>query len=91
MASGTLPETIVWEHNPLCSPQLQVKAVLCTEAVCEHDPETQLPPLGQRSFNLNQILKFIMFGVLQIKEERDQLVGKAQLTLVCISDGVRFH
>ena len=52
MCSGTLPEITVCGHISLCSPQMQVKAVSCKEAICEHHPETQLSSQGQSSFRM---------------------------------------
>jgi len=40
MGPGTLPEIIDCEHSSPCHPQMQVKALTCTqEATREQDPE----------------------------------------------------
>lgn len=51
-SSGTLPLVTACGHSSLCHPQMQVKALSCREAICEHDPETLLSSLGQRSFKM---------------------------------------
>lgn len=60
MGSDTPPENIACEHSLLCLLQMQVKALSCQEeAICEHDPETQLSSGGQSSFNSQRGAKLI--------------------------------
>lgn len=48
MGSETLPEITVCEHILLHHPKMQVEAPSCEgDTICEHDPETPPPSLGQ--------------------------------------------
>ena len=42
VGSGTLPEITVCEISLSGHPQMQVKALPCKEATCEHDPPSSL-------------------------------------------------